>query len=107
MPGPPPNGVSSTLLCTSCAQVRRSWTANSIRPRSAALPSRDTRSGLKYSGKIVMTSTFTASARLTAIGTGLPEVEQAGRRVDDKPSAGQVHLNGDRRHEGHEHFGPP
>jgi hypothetical protein len=52
-------------------------------------------------------STFTASARLTAIGTGLPEVEQAGRRVDDKPSAGQVHLNGNRRHEGYEHFSPP
>jgi hypothetical protein len=52
-------------------------------------------------------STFTASARLTAIGTGLPEIEQAGRRVDDKLPAGHVHLNGDRRHEGHQHFRAP
>src|SRR5690348_7123029 len=107
MPGPPPKGVSSTLLCASWAQARRSWTANSSRPRSAALPSRETRSGLKYSGKIVMMSIFTASARLTAIGADLPEVEQARWRVDDELPAGQVHLDGDCRHEGHEHFGPP
>src|SRR5262249_14024402 len=107
IPGPPPNGASSTLRCTSCAQFRRSCTANSIRPRSAALPSRETPTVLKYPGKIVMMSTFTAPAQNPAVGTALPEVEQAGWRIDDEPLAGQVHLDDDRRDERHEHLSAP
>src|SRR5215470_2107908 len=107
IPGPPPKGVSSTLRCTSWAQFRRSCTANSIRPRSAALPSRETPSGLKYPGKIVMMSTFTASARNLALGTALPQVKEAGWRVDDEPPASQIHLDGNRRHERHEHLRAP
>src|SRR5215813_4409739 len=105
MPGPPPNGESSTLRCTSCAQARRSCTANSITPRSAALPSRETRSGVKYSGKIVMMSIFTAPAIL--VRAARSKVEQARRRVDDHLPRGQVHLDGDRGDEGHEHLCQP
>ena len=56
IPGPPPNGESSTEWCGSCAQVRRSCTPNSMSPRCAALPISETPSGAKYSGKIVMIS---------------------------------------------------
>src|SRR5215831_10192959 len=61
IPGPPPKGVSSTVRWVSCAHVRRSCTSNSTIPRSAALPSSETRSGPKYSGKIVMMSMRTAA----------------------------------------------
>src|SRR5579862_2407697 len=108
MPGPPPNGASSTLWCTSCAQDRRSCTANSMMPRSAALPSKDTRSGLKYSGKIVIMSIFTTAAwpgtGVVRRGAGHGQVEQAGRRVDDYLPGGHVYLGDDRGHEGHEHL---
>src|SRR5215472_15856283 len=101
MPGPPPKGESSTLRCTSCAQARRSCTARSIMPRSAALPSREARRGVKYSGKIVMMSIFTAPVLVVG---GRSKVEQAWRGVDDHFPRGQVHLDGDRGHEGHEHL---
>src|SRR5215472_4810676 len=113
MPGPPPNGASSTLRCTSCAQARRSWTASSMMPRSAAFPSRETRRGAKYSGKIVMTSIFTVPAR---VGTGITgiaaratrrEVEQARGRVDDQLPGGEVNVDGDRGDERDEYLRPP
>src|SRR5215469_16548126 len=104
MPGPPPNGESSTLRCTSCAQARRSCTASSIMPRSAAFPSRETRSGAKYSGKIVMMSIFTAPVQVVR---ALSKVEQARWRVDDHFPRGQVHLHGDRGDEGHEYLRLP
>ena len=56
IPGPPPNGVSSTVRCGSCAQERRSCTPKTMSPRCAALPISETPSGPKYSGKIVMIS---------------------------------------------------
>src|SRR5664280_1511021 len=56
MPGPPPYGVSSTLRCGPVAQSRRSCTRTCSRPRSRALPSSETSSARRYSGKIVMTS---------------------------------------------------
>src|SRR5215472_2350888 len=113
MPGPPPNGASSTLRCTSCAQARRSWTASSMMPRSAALPSRETRRGAKYSGKIVMMSIFTVPTRVGAgiagIGarTARREVEQARGRVDDQLPGGHVHVDGDRGDEGDEYLRLP
>ena len=61
IPGPPPNGASSTEWCGSCAQVLRSCTPNSMSPRWAALPMSETRNGAKYSGKIVMMSTRIAT----------------------------------------------
>src|SRR5271170_3708476 len=110
MPGPPPNGTSSTLWCTSAAQDRRSWTPNSMSPRAAAFPISETRSGLsKYSGKIVtmsMRSACLACLRPTALSSllseravvllGLLGVEQAGRRIDDEDAGGHVHLQHDR-----------
>ena len=60
MPGPPPNGVSSTEWCGSCVHVLRSCTPNSMSPRCAALPMSETPSGAKYPGKMVMMSIRTA-----------------------------------------------
>src|SRR5215470_7386159 len=90
IPGPPPKGVSSTVRWVSCAHVRRSCTANSTMPRSAALPSSETRSGPKYSGKIVMMSMRTPSR---------PQIQQARRGVDHHPATGHVHVDRDRGHE--------
>src|SRR5215472_1938411 len=107
MPGPPPNGESSTLRCTLCAQARRSCTVSSMMPRSAALPASETRRGLKYSGKIVMMSIFTEPTRVQATRAARREVEQARGRVDDQLSGSQVHLDGNRGNEGHEHVRLP
>src|SRR5438309_7720976 len=98
MPAPPPYGVSSTVRCTSAVQARRSWTRTSRSPRSRALPSRDTPSGWRYSGKIVTTSMRTAGAPLAARA----EVEQALGRVDHDPPAGHVDLRHDLGHERHQ-----
>src|ERR1700678_721037 len=111
MPGPPPNGTSSTVWCTSVAQDRRSCTPNSMSPRAAALPISETRSGLsKYSGKIVTMSIRSACLRPTPLPflseravvllapllLGLRGVEQAGRRIDDEDAGRHVHLGHDR-----------
>jgi len=60
MPGPPPNRVSSTVRCVSCAHERRSCTPTLISPRCTALPISEMPSGAKYSGNIVMMSRRTA-----------------------------------------------
>src|SRR5580698_7399955 len=111
MPGPPPNGTSSTVWWTSVAQDRRSCTPNSMSPRAAAFPISETRSGLsKYSGKIVTMSIRSACLRptpspflseravvlLAPLLLGLGGVEQAGRRIDDEDAGGHVHLGHDR-----------
>ncbi len=56
MPGPPPNGASSTVRCTSVAQPRRSCTPSVISPRCTALPMSEAFSALKYSVKMVTMS---------------------------------------------------
>src|SRR5580692_3785097 len=62
IPGPPPNGTSSTVWWTSLAQRRRSCTPNSRSPRAAALPISEVPSGpAKYSGKIVTISMRSAT----------------------------------------------
>src|SRR5689334_4898924 len=84
MPGPPPYGLSSTALCTSCVQSRRSWTPTLIRPLSIAFPSNAARSGARYSGKIVTTSIC---------------IEQALWRIHDDTAAANVHSGHDLAHE--------
>src|SRR5215210_3064360 len=95
MPGPPPYGASSTVRCTSSVHCRRSCTPTSTSPRSAALPSSDWRSGARYSGKMVTTST-----RKTL--TVRSQLEQSLRRVHDDETAGEVDRGHDRGDEGHE-----
>src|ERR1700726_2526781 len=109
MPGPPPNGRSSTLWCTSVAQDRRSCTPNSMSPRAAAFPISETRSGLsKYSGKIVMTSMRSDGVRPTSSPFSFSEravvllIEQPRGRVDDEHAGGHVHLRHDRLHDRHQ-----
>src|SRR5580658_4285817 len=109
MPGPPPNGTSSTLWCTSVAQDRRSCTPNSMSPRAAAFPISETRSGLsKYSGKIVTMSMRSGGVRPTSSPFFPSEravvllIEQARGRVDDEHAGGYVHLRHDRLHERHQ-----
>src|SRR5215469_7719338 len=97
MPGPPPNGTSSTLWWMSVAQDRRSCTPNSMSPRAAAFPISETRSGLsKYSGNMVTISMRrpTPSPLLCLRG-----VEQPGGRVNDEDAGGHVHLRHDGLHE--------
>src|SRR5580700_995596 len=118
MPGPPPNGTSSTVWCTSVAQDRRSCTPNSMSPRAAAFPISETRSGLpKYSGKIVTMSIRSGGVRPTSSPFLFSEravvlvvrprlrlrgVKEASRRVDDEHAGGHVHLRHDRLHERHQ-----
>src|ERR1700691_1200025 len=113
MPGPPPNGTSSTVRWTSVAQRRRSCTRNSMSPRATAFPISETPSGLsKYSGKIV-----TMSMRSPTPAPFFPErgvvpppaplfrlrrVEQAGRRVDDENACADIDLGHDGLHERHQ-----
>src|SRR5580692_5770795 len=119
MPGPPPNGTSSTLWCTSVAQDRRSCTPNSMSPRAAAFPISETRSGLsKYSGKIVTMSIRSGGVRPTSSPfisfseravvfrvrplLRLRGVKEARGRVDDEHAGGHVHLRHDRLNERHQ-----
>lgn len=62
MPAPPPYGVSSTVRCRSVVHDRRSCTCRSSRPPERALPSRDTSSTEKNSGKIVTMSIRTGTS---------------------------------------------
>src|SRR5271166_4644396 len=109
MPGPPPNGRSSTVWCTSFSQRRKSCTRNSMSPRAAAFPISETPSGLaKYSGKIVtmsMRSPTLACLLLSRTGCGALRclrVEQSGGRVDDENPARHIDLRHDRLHERHQ-----
>src|ERR1700719_4163411 len=109
MPGPPPNGMSSTLWCTSVAQDRRSCTPKEMSPRAAAFPISETRSGLsKYSGKMVTMSMRSGGVRPTSAPFSFSEravvlrIEQARGRVDDHDAGGHVHLRHDRLHERHQ-----
>src|ERR1700744_3033889 len=63
-------------------------------PRAAALPTSETLSGPKYSGKMV-----TMSMRMQSCLDGFAGVEQPGWRVDDQPSAGSVDIGPDCAHE--------
>ena len=56
MPGPPPNGASSTVWCTSLVQARRSWTLSVMSPRWTALPMSDSFKAVKYPPKMVTMS---------------------------------------------------
>src|SRR3954471_3257500 len=57
MPGPPPNGESSTERCGSSVHRRRSWTSTSITPARRALPSNDWSTKCStMSGKMVKTA---------------------------------------------------
>src|ERR1700689_48997 len=73
IPGPPPNGTSSTVWWTSLAQRRRSCTPNSRSPRAAALPISEVPSGpAKYSGKIVTISMRSATPSPSSPGAPGP-----------------------------------
>src|SRR5438067_8313733 len=101
IPGPPPNGASSTVWCASRAQVRRSCTPNAMTPRWAAFPISETRSAPKYSGKIVMMSMRSvapASCRLA----GILRIQQPRRRVDDQTPRRHVDLGHQRPDERHQ-----
>src|SRR5213082_264470 len=57
MPGPPPNGTSSTWRCRSWVKSRRPCVCTSMTPRSTARPTTPWRkTAPNMSGKIVMTS---------------------------------------------------
>src|SRR4051794_27189873 len=94
MPGPPPYGASSTVRWRSSVQARRSCTAMVTRPRSAALPSSDWRSGARYSGKIVTTSTRKP----------ISELQEALGRVHDDLPGGEVDGGDDGAHERDQHL---
>src|SRR6266496_3295653 len=111
MPGPPPNGTSSTVWWTSLAQRRRSCTPNSMSPRTAAFPISETPSGLpKYSGKIVTMSMRSAFFRPTPAPSipirllRLGVVKQSGRRIDDHDAGPEIDLGHDRLHERDQHL---
>src|SRR5258708_5595308 len=100
MPGPPPNGASSTEWCASCVHVLRSCTPNWMSPRSAALPISETPSGAKYSGKMVMMSIRT---RTPCLARRAPAA-QPGGRVDDQAPGRDVDLRHDGRHQRHQYL---
>src|ERR1700691_3800760 len=112
MPGPPPNGTSSTVRWTSVAQRRRSCTRNSMSPRATAFPISETRSGLsKYSGKIVTISMRSPTpAPFFQNGPGpeprplvrLRRVKQSRWRVDDENAGADIDLGHDGLHERHQ-----
>src|SRR5438477_10142171 len=59
IPGPPPNGLSSTVLCRSCVQSRKLCITNSSSPALLARWTMLTSKGpANISGKSVSTSTF-------------------------------------------------
>ena len=59
IPGPPPNGRSSTVLCRSCVQSRRLWTFRSSRPAARARLTMLSSSGpANIAGNKVSTSIF-------------------------------------------------
>ncbi len=63
MPGPPPNGMSSTTRCRSVVWSRRSCTRTSSTPRPAARPTTPSASGAcTIAGKMVTMSIFTPGA---------------------------------------------
>src|SRR5260221_8840544 len=99
MPGPPPHGESSTVLCLSCVHLRRSWTRMSRMPCCAALPISETSSGARYSGKM-LTMSMRTTASLDAV-----EVEQALGQGDDHPAALDVHDRNEPLEERDQHLG--
>src|SRR4029077_8456001 len=83
IPGPPPNGESSTERCGSVAAERRSCTRRSRRPCSRAFAIRlCPRKSSMSVGKIVKTS-----IRMS----GLHSLEQADGRIDDDPAVLEGH----------------
>src|SRR5690606_25191117 len=110
MPAPPPNGVSSTVRCRSVAQLRRSWTARASSPEVTALPTSESRSGARYSGKIETTSIRTSGVALgrlvdvvglRALGQRDLEVcrvagQESSGRVEHDPAALDVHHRDER-----------
>src|SRR4249920_791231 len=94
-------------------QDRRSCTWRSSTPFSRAFPIRETSSGERYSGKIVMTSSRIASSPIVELALvcfglgnlGLGGIEQTGRRCHHEPAGGQVDLRHDLPNERDEYVG--
>src|SRR5260370_3556293 len=73
MPGPPPNGMSSTWRCLSCVWSRRSCAWSSITPRSMARPITPCRkAGPNMAGKMVTTSNLISVAVFRVLGVEQP-----------------------------------
>src|SRR5262244_1356476 len=91
MPGPPPNGVSSTERCLSRAKSRMSTVSSDQIPASSALPASEWPSGPgNISGKIV--STLARQPAIAALALLLRRRLAAGlgRRVDHQPPARDI-----------------
>src|SRR5689334_5524529 len=95
MPGPPPNGTSSTVRCRSVVKSLRSRTRTSIVPRAIARATTPSASGApNIAGKIV-----TTSIRMIRI-----QLDQARRRIDDDSPLAGIDADADLRNQRNLHF---
>src|SRR5437899_11381435 len=108
IPGPPPNGVSSTLRWRPSVNSRRSWTSMVASPASTArrtIPS--ARGAWTMSGKIVTTSILSIhQLRLDGDQSAVLQVDLADERVrhrDHQLAARSAHHEHRRFAAGHQH----
>src|SRR5262249_15889213 len=99
MPGPPPNGASSTVRCLSRANLRMSTVSSRQSPSPRALPASEQPSGPgNISGNSVITvavQTKFLTLILVARRVGRGRLEQSFRRVDHQLARLEIH---DRHH---------
>src|SRR3954465_4700962 len=103
IPAPPPNGVSSTVLCLSVAKLRMPELSSRHKPFSKALPARLCPSGPgNISGKRVSTRAVQGGRWLVTslflVLSNRCRGEEVVRQIDDDLAAGEIH-------DGHEAIG--
>src|SRR5690349_7845781 len=92
IPAPPPNGVSSTVLCLSMAKLRMSEVSSRHRPFSKALPARLCPSGPgNISGKRVSTRAVQGRWLLTSLFSNRFRGEEVFRQIDDDLLGREIH----------------
>src|SRR5262245_22388187 len=89
MPGPPPNGVSSTERCLSRAKSRMSTVSRAQRPEASACPAIDRPSGPgNIAGNSVKTRTVQSGSAIVRRSVG-PRLD-IDRRIDHRPAGGEI-----------------
>src|SRR3954471_17355893 len=100
IPAPPPNGVSSTLLCLSVAKLRTSEVSSRHRPFSKALPARlcpsgpGNISGNRVSTRAVQGPCDRGGCSVTSLFLVLPHRwrgEEVIGQIDDDLPGGEIH----------------
>src|SRR5689334_483868 len=98
LPAPPPNGVSSTVLCRSVAKLRMSEVSSRHSPFSKALPARlcpsgpGNISGKRVSTRAVQVDAFRAGSwLLTSLFSNRFRGEEVLRQIDHDLSGREIH----------------